>query len=209
MRLLYQLLDIHGCVNIVRSALRDVDGLSARIFILAFTPLLWILFAVMWKYDISATYEYTEPWGRGLAQALPNWASLGDWTVPALLAALGVSSTIVQFTFPRLSAHAAMRVILNISIIFDMVTDFPAVADDTTSYLLPGLFRAVPALGAEPLSFVVVWGVLFVCTVTASFVLQTVFFALALGVWELLPRAFRDSRRRGSRGNVREGEVYP
>jgi hypothetical protein len=209
MRLLYQLLDIHGCVNLVRSALRDIDGLSARLFLLAFAPLLWILFAILWKYDISATYEYTEPWGRGLAQALPEWASLGDWTVPALLAALGVSSTIVQFTFPRLAGHAAMRVILNCSIIFDMVTDFPAVARDATAFLLPGIVRAVPALGAEPLGFVVTWAVLFVCTVTASFVVQTVFFALAVGAWELLPRAFRESRRGRSRGRVYEGEAYP
>jgi hypothetical protein len=206
MRLIYQLLDIHGCVNLVRSALRGVDGLSARIFLLAFAPLLWILFAVLWKYDISATYQYTEPWGRGLAAALPSWASLGDWTVPALLAALGVSSTIVQFTFPRLAAHAAMRVILNVSIIFDMITDFPQVATDVRAYLLPGMFEALPFLATEPLTFLVTWFTLFACVVTASFVLQTVFFALAVGCWELLPRAFQDSYRGRARRTV-EGQV--
>jgi hypothetical protein len=72
----------------VRSALRGIDGLSARLFLLAFAPLLWILFDILWKYDVSATYDYTEPWGLALASALPTWASLGDWTVPALLAAL-------------------------------------------------------------------------------------------------------------------------
>jgi hypothetical protein len=40
----------------VRSALRGIDGLSARLFLLAFAPLLWILFDILWKYDVSATY---------------------------------------------------------------------------------------------------------------------------------------------------------
>jgi hypothetical protein len=206
MRIIYQLLDIHGCVNLVRSALRGIDGLSARIFLLCFAPLLWILFAVLWKYDISATYQYTEPWGRGLAASLPEWATLGDWTVPALLAALGVSSTIVQFTFPRLAAHAAMRVVLNVSIIFDMITDFPQVAADVRAYLLPGAFQAIPFLATEPLAFLVTWGTLFACVVTASFVLQTVFFALAVGCWELLPRAFQDRQHTRKRHTV-EGQA--
>jgi hypothetical protein len=207
MRLIYQLLDIHGCVNLVRSALRGIDGLSARIFLLAFAPLLWILFAILWKYDVSATYQYTEPWGMGLAAALPDWASLGDWTVPALLAALGVSSTVVQFTFPRLAAHAAMRVILNASIIFDLITDFPQVEADVRAFLLPGMVQAMPFLANEPLAFLVTWGTLFVCVVAASFVLQTVFFALAVGFWELLPRAFQDSSRTRRRRATVEGDA--
>ncbi len=196
MRLLYQLLDIHGCVHLVRTALRGIDGLSARVFLLAFAPLLWILFAILWKYDVSATYAYTAPWGLALADALPTWAALGDWTVPALLAALGVSSTVVQFTFPRLAAHAAMRVILNVSIIFDLITDFPQVAADVRAFLLPGMFDAMPFLTIEPFAFIVIWTTLFACVVTASFVLQTVFFALAVGCCDLLPRAFQDRQRR-------------
>jgi hypothetical protein len=208
MHLLYQLLDIHGCVHLVRSALRGIDGLSARIFLLAFAPLLWILFAILWKYDVSATYDYTEPWGLALASALPTWAALGDWTVPALLAALGVSSTVVQFTFPRLAAHVAMRVILNASIIFDLITDFPQVEADVRAFLLPGMFTAMPFLATEPFAFLVTWGTLFACVVTASFVLQTVFFALAVGFWELLPRAFQDRQRRSSRQRATvDGEV--
>jgi hypothetical protein len=207
MRIIYQLLDIYGCVHLVRSALRGIDGFSARIFLLAFAPLLWILFAILWKYDVSATYEYTEPWGLALAEALPNWASMGEWTVPALLAALGVSSTVVQFTFPRLAGHAAMRVILNASIIFDLITDFPQVSQDVRAFLLPGMFDAMPFLSTAPFVFVVTWATLFACTVAASFVVQTVFFALAVGCWELLPRAMSVGTRRTHRGYTVEGEA--
>lgn len=205
MRMIYELLDIHSCVHLVRGALRGVNGLSARIFVLAFLPLLWVLFAALWKYDVSATYEYTEPWGVALATALPSWASLGDWTLPALLAALGVSSTVVQFTFPRLAGHLAMRVILHASIVFDLVTDFPQVEADVRAFLLPGMFAAMPFLQTEPLAFLVTWTTLFACVVTASFVLQTVFFALAVGFWELLPRAFQAGNR--ERVRVVDGEV--
>jgi hypothetical protein len=63
-------------------------------------------------------------------------------------------------------------------------------------------------LATEPFAFLVTWGTLFACVVTASFVLQTVFFALAVGFWELLPRAFQDRQRRGPRQRATvDGEV--
>jgi hypothetical protein len=114
---------------------------------------------------------------------------------------------VVQFTFPRLAAHAAMRVILNASIIFDLITDFPQVEADVRAFLLPGMVQAMPFLANEPLAFLVTWGTLFVCVVAASFVLQTVFFALAVGFWELLPRAFQDSSRTRRRRATVEGDA--
>jgi hypothetical protein len=97
-------------------------------------------------------------------------------------------------------------VVLNVSIIFDMITDFPQVAADVRAYLLPGMVQAIPFLATEPLAFLVTWGTLFACVVTASFVLQTVFFALAVGCWELLPRAFQDRQHTRKRHTV-EGQA--
>jgi hypothetical protein len=100
-----------------------------------------------------------------------------------------------------------MRVILNASIIFDLITDFPQVEQDTRAFLLPGMFDALPFLSSAPFAFVVTWATLFACTVAASFVLQTVFFALAVGFWELLPRAFGARSQRTQRAYTVEGEV--
>jgi hypothetical protein len=108
---------------------------------------------------------------------------------------------IIQFTFPRIAIHPAIRWLLNASIVFDLVTDFPRVRADTDAFLLPGIVQLIPIGG--PILGLATWGIYFVVTIIASLVIQSVLFILLIGMKELLPRMAGGR----TRSRVVEGEV--
>lgn len=175
-----------GCAKILdpvtlnRAARQGFSGLDSGTSLLFFgIGLIFTLAtgAIWWQYDLLSTWHFTQgisgdvqPVADQIAQKAGEYTdvSLGAFIGGAIVVCITLLPSIVEFIAPRVM-HPGVQLVLNLSILFDFVTDWPTAAGIISRYEVPGGYVGrILATAATTLALSLFVQVLFILGVTVT-----------------------------------------
>jgi hypothetical protein len=183
----WEALDLSDNLARALNAVRGVTGIPALILAAALAAICYAMAPLVWYFDIGATYDWTANASQLLLRELSVAANGGEAEQLATYAAYAAYAVTLLTLLPTLVELFAARFaqagitfaawLVFTFCVFDMVTDYPRVAEFTSAYQTA--FDTLP-LG---LGFVVFWVLRIGLLIMASFgfeVLFVIFFVCTL-----------------------------
>ncbi len=102
--------------------------------------------AIWWVYDVQSTYKFTQGINGDIQPAVnaitnkiaeQGDVSLGAFVGGAIVVCITLLPSIIELIAPRV-IHPGVQVLLNVTIAFDFVTDFPTASEIVSRYAVPG-----------------------------------------------------------------------
>lgn len=141
---LYALLDLPAHVGTIRRNLRGRDFTGSFVTFLIFLALLFPTAWAFWAFDQAPTWDWTAPIrGQLLAQNIGDAEIAGNlvsagFIVSALIWLFNASPTLIELSFPSAARGVpALALVLKVAILFDYVTDWPAMWRAVTAFAWP------------------------------------------------------------------------
>lgn len=163
----YQLLDVaYGVDLAVQDVLRLKTRESLKLAMYLDAMLLIGLFALWWRFDLYSTFDFFTPATNSVLQTVPgDYQWIGSWLGRIIGTLL---PTLVQWRYPSLAQrHRAAWLILVVTVMFDMWTDYP----DVHSVLIPVTVGQLTDL--SQMNWLLRYLVEFVGIITVSFAAQS------------------------------------
>jgi hypothetical protein len=195
---LYTLLDLPSHVENVRRNMRGWGFAASFIIFLICSALMLPVFWAWWAFDQVPTWDWTTPIRDQLLAAVPygDVELAGQVVSVALVASVAIwlfnaSPTLIELAFPRASRGVpALALLLKVAIVFDYVTDFPALWKATTAFAWPAWGLLTPLLQFVACAF---------ATLVVSMVLQVVLGVLLMMLWVCVENMYLGGAQRVAR----------
>lgn len=170
---LYALIDLPGHVTNIRQNVKGWGFAGSFLVFLAAMALCIPVAWAWWSFDQVPTWDWTAPIRDQLLTAIPygDVELAGQIVSVGLVASVAIwlfnaSPTLIEIAFPRAARGVpAVALALKVAIIFDYVTDWPALWRVTTAFTWPEWGILVPVLQFFACAF---------ATLVVSMVLQVI-----------------------------------
>lgn len=136
-------------ITLNQAARRGFSGLDSGAALFSFAiSLIFTLAtgAIWWTYDVMSTYKFTQgisgdvqPVADTITRKIAEQGdvSLAAFVGGAIVVCITLLPSIVELIAPRV-IHPGVQVLLNITIAFDFITDYPVAAAIVSRYAVPG-----------------------------------------------------------------------